>query len=45
MAGNGRDALQNVRELSRDPPQMYGSGGRPLLISGSGRESLPVVWQ
>ena len=53
MYGSGREALADVRELSREPPgwpgvvgshcKYPGVFGRPSQISGSGRETLPDV--
>ena len=43
MSGSGRDALPDVRQLSRGPTGCPAVVGTPSRLSGSGREALPNV--
>ena len=43
MSGRGRDALPEVREWLRVPPECLQVVERPSRLSGSGREAIPDV--
>ena len=43
MSGSGREALQDVRELSEDHPGCLGVVGKPYTMSVIGWEAPPDV--
>ena len=45
ISANGQEALSNIREWSGGPTGCPGVVGRPSLLSWSGRETLPYVWE
>ena len=45
MFGSGREALRDVREWPRGPPEYLGVVGRPSQMSGSGRKALTNAWE
>ena len=45
MFGSDRETLLVVRQWSGDPPGCPGEVGSPSLMSRSGREALPDVWE